>query len=360
MAEQSTHILIVDDNINNCDLLGRRLERRGIATTAVYGGRDALDLLHQQSFDLVLLDIMMPEMSGIDVLREIRDTRSHADLPVIMATAKDSSEDMVEALELGANDYVTKPIDFPVLYARIQTQLALKDAHDRNCELLAQLEARNEFIRALFGRYVSENVVETLLNSPDKLKLGGEVRPLAVLFADIRGFTPIAESLPPNKVVDMLNTFFGVMTDVIDEHGGTINEFYGDGILAFFGAPIPVHDPYFEALRCGCAMQAAMARVNGLNRDAALPELQIGIGINVGDVVVGNIGSHTRAKYGIVGAPVNLAARVQAVAAGGQVLTVLQEAERYRDKLELGQRREIPVKGVATPVTVVEVRGCRH
>jgi adenylate cyclase len=357
MSEEPRRILVVDDNADNRDLLSRRLEKKGYTTICADSGRAALDLLEQESFDLILLDIMMPEISGIDVLKTVRSKRSMADLPIIMATAKDTSEDMVRALKLGANDYITKPIDFPVLFARVQTQLALKFANDRNRELVGQLEARNEFIRSIFGRYVSDSVVEQLLGTPDALRLGGETKHLTVMFADLRGFTPIAESLPPTSVVDLLNNYFGVMTDVIEEFNGTINEFYGDGILAFFGAPVPLEDHARAALRCGSEMQRLMQRVNQINADAGLPTLAMGIGINTGNVVIGNIGAHTRSKYGIVGSPVNLAARIQSSAAAGEVLASHATLVAAGDGIEYQEERIIQAKGIDHPVSVYQVTG---
>lgn len=355
MSKETQNILVVDDNADNLELLSRRLEKKGYTTVCADSGRAALDLLQQQPFDLVLLDIMMPEISGIDVLKVVREKHSMAELPVIMATAKDTSEDMVHALKLGANDYITKPIDFPVLFARVQTHLALKHANDHNQELVGQLEARNDFIRSIFGRYVSDNVVEQLLDTPDALRLGGETKNLSIMFADLRGFTAIAETLPPTSVVEMLNNFFGVMTDVIEEFNGTINEFYGDGILAFFGAPVPQRNHARAALRCSNKMQQHMQRVNRINNEAGLPTLSMGIGINTGNVVIGNIGAHTRSKYGIVGSPVNLAARIQSSAAAGEVLASEATLTAAGEGVGYTEERTIQAKGIDHPVSVYHV-----
>ena len=357
MSEKSRRILVVDDNADNRELLSRRLQKKGYETACASSGKLALELLEEQSFDLVLLDIMMPEISGIEVLQIVRENNSMADLPVIMATAKDSSEDMVHALELGANDYVIKPIDFPVLFARVHTQLALKNANDRNHQLVGQLKARNDFIHSIFGRYVSDAVVEQLLNTPNALRLGGETKNLTVMFADLRGFTPIAESLPPASVVEMLNNYFGVMTDTIDQYHGIVNEFYGDGILAFFGAPLSRPDHARAALQCACEMQHLMQRVNRINEDAGLPELAMGIGINTGNVVIGNIGAHTRSKYGIVGSPVNLAARIQASAAPGEILVSEATLHSAGGGVECLEQRTIQAKGIDRPLSVYRVGG---
>src|SRR5688572_20337674 len=182
-------LLVVDDNEMNRDMLARRLQRHGYTVAVAEDGERALEMIASQPFDLVLLDIMMPGTSGLEVLQRLREHYSVADLPVIMATAKDQSEDMVTALKLGANDYVTKPLDFPVVLARTQTQLSLRRAVADIQRLATQLELRNRFIRETFGRYLTDDVVTSLLDSPEGLQLGGEKRQVTILMSDLRGFT---------------------------------------------------------------------------------------------------------------------------------------------------------------------------
>jgi len=352
---ESAHILVVDDNLHNVDMLSRRLQRSGYVATCAYGGREALDLLSNQQFDLVVLDIMMPEINGLDVLREIRKSSSVSELPVIMATAKDQSEDIVEAMSLGANDYVTKPIDFPVLAARIQTQVALKKASDENARLVLQLEERKEFIKSLFGRFISDEVVQQLLSAPSGPQLGGELRELSILFADIRGFTSISEKLSPEQVVMLLNNYLGTMTDIIDTYHGTVNEFYGDGLLAFFGAPIVCDDHAKVAVQCALAMNAAMEEVNRRNRECGLPEIGMGIAINSGEVIVGNVGSEKRFKYGVIGSAVNIASRVQSSAVDGSILVTERCANDAGQDFKFCDRQQLDVKGFSQPVTVLRV-----
>ena len=183
----------------------------------------------------------------------------------------------------------------------------VKRAMDEVQRLASALELRNGFIRRLFGRYVSDEVVSTLLESPSGLRLGGEKRTVTILMADLRGFSGMAERLPPEQVVSTLNNYLGAMTDIITAHQGTIDEFIGDAILALFGAPIARDDDARRAAACALEMQLAMPAVNERNRGLGLPDLQMGIAVNTGEVVVGNVGSHKRAKYGVVGSPVNLA-----------------------------------------------------
>jgi len=357
MKSRTAHILVVDDNLHNVDMLVRRLQRTGYSVTAANGGKEAIDTIDKEDYDLVVLDIMMPEVNGIEVLEHIRKTRNVSELPVIMATAKDQSEDIVDAMNTGANDYVTKPIDFPVLVARIQTQLALKYANDENKSLLKQLEDRNEFIKSLFGRFISDDIVEQLLATPSGSELGGELRELSILFADIRGFTALSESLSPEQVVSLLNNYLGTMTDIIDSYGGTVNEFYGDGLLAFFGAPVPNEDHAKIAVQCALAMKSGMVEVNRRNRECGLPEVDMGLAVNSGEVVVGNVGSEKRFKYGVIGSAVNIASRVQGNAENGVVLVTRSCADALGDCFEFADHRQIQVKGISRPIEICQVVG---
>jgi class 3 adenylate cyclase len=317
----------------------------------------ALDWLAQHPCDLVLLDIMMPGMTGIEMLAKVRETQDGTELPIIMATAKDTREDIVEALGAGANDYVTKPIDFPVGLARVHTQLGLKQANDHVRALASELEKRNRFIRSVFGRYLTDEVAQTLLDSPEGLNLGGERREISILMADIRGFTHMSSHRDPEEVMTIVNNFLTPMTEVILRHGGTIDEFIGDAILALFGAPRAIEDHAATAVACAIEMQQAMSRVNELNREAGLPEVETGIAINSGEVVVGNIGSEMRAKYGVVGHNVNFTARIESYTDGRQILI----SDRTRDicgtRLSVSGEKSFQPKGFDSPVTVYEVEG---
>src|SRR5439155_5592493 len=304
----------------------------------------------------ILLDIMMPGISGLDVLKILRERYSVADLPVIMATAKDQSEDIVTALRLGANDYLTKPLDFPVVLARTQTQLALKRAMEEIQRLATQLERRNRFIRDAFGRYLTDEVVASLLDSPAGWQLGGEKRRVTMLMADLRGFTSLAGRLTPEQVVDILNRYLGTMVEVILQYQGTIDEFIGDAIFVIFGAPVWREDDTPRAVACAVAMQLAMATVNEENRRAGLPEVEMGIGVHTGEVVVGNIGSHKRTKYGVVGSHVNLTSRIQSYTVGGQIL--LSEATRHEVEslVQVSRHMEVEARGIVEPMTPYDLR----
>jgi adenylate cyclase len=354
-ARSVARLLVVDDNEMNRDMLSRRLRKQGYEVDTAEDGYRALDMIAVGRFDLVLLDIMMPGISGLEVLQKLRETHTVADLPIIMATAKDQSEDTVNALGLGANDYVTKPIDFPVVIARVKTQLSLKYAMEEVRRLVGELDRRNQFIRKTFGRYLSDDIVADLLETPDGLALGGEKRLVTVLMSDLRGFTATSERLKPEQVVRILNRYLGAMAEVITHNRGTIDEFIGDAVLALFGAPHQQPDDAARAVACAIEMQLAMAAVNEANRAEGLPALQMGIAVNTGEVVVGNIGSETRAKYGVVGSAVNLTARIESCTLGGQVFVSEMTREAVEASLDVGARMTVDAKGFEAPIAFYEV-----
>jgi class 3 adenylate cyclase len=244
------------------------------------------------------------------------------------------------------------------LEAKVQERTAqLRLQQEKLEEANAQLELHNRFIRETFGRYVSNEVVTSLLASPEKLQLGGEKRQVTILMSDLRGFTSVAERLAPEQVVTIINRYLGTMVDVILQYQGTINEFIGDAILVLFGAPICLEDHAQRAVACAMAMQLAMASVNAQNHAEGLPEVEMGIGIHTGEVVVGNIGSHKRTKYGVVGSPVNLTSRIESYTIGGQVLISETTRQSVGPILRIAQHIEVEAKGLDRPITLYDVRG---
>ena len=214
-----------------------------------------------------------------------------------------------------------------------------------------------EFVRETLGRYVSPDVAQRVLHDRSALRLGGEVREVAILMSDLRGFSTLSARLGPEAMIELLNRYLAAMTRVILAHGGTIDEFIGDAILVLFGAPFPHADDAERAVRCAWAMQQAMADVNAESRRLGLPALEMGIGVHVGTVVAGNIGGPDRVKYGVVGPPVNLASRIQALAGGGQVLLSETLAGRVGESVRLGAPRAAHVKGVADAVSLYPLEG---
>jgi PAS domain S-box-containing protein len=224
-------------------------------------------------------------------------------------------------------------------------------------KLAEQVELRNKFIRETFGRYLTDEVVSTVLESPSGLQLGGEKRKITMMMTDLRGFTSLSERLAPERVVTMLNRYLTAMVKVIKDYKGTIDEFIGDAIFVLFGAPTWQEDDAERAVACAVAMQLAMATINEQNRQEDLPEVEMGIGVHTGQVVVGNIGSSERTKYGVVGSHVNLTSRIQACTTGGQILISETTRNEVGGILRIGKQMEIKAKGVKHPITLSEILG---
>jgi len=222
-------------------------------------------------------------------------------------------------------------------------------------EMVAGLRQR-DFIRNAFGRYVSPEVAKTLLESPEGLRLGGHKREVTVLMSDLRGYTRFAEQGDPARVMEVLNGYLARMADIVIAHGGTINEFIGDAIFAVYGAPLDQPDHAERAAASALAMQAAMDELNRDNAARGWPRFEMGIGVNTGEAVVGNIGSEQRAKYAVVGAAVNLAARVEGCTVGGQIFVTTSTLERIRELAEVGEPVRVELKGIAEPVLLYELR----
>ncbi|MBI5367376.1 MAG: AAA family ATPase [Planctomycetes bacterium] len=243
---------------------------------------------------------------------------------------------------------IAQSIDNAALYESLE---------DKVRERTQQLEVRNKFIRDTFGRYLSDEIVSDLLEAPSGLKLGGESRQVTILMSDLRGFTSMAERLAPEQVVTLINIYLSVMTDVIVKHHGTIDEFIGDAILVVFGAPTARANDAERAVACAVDMQLAMATVNEQAVRAGLPAVEMGIGLSTGGVVVGNIGSQKRAKYGVVGSTVNLASRVESYTAGGQILISESTFREVGALLRIDGQMRVEPKGVHEPITIYDVGG---
>jgi adenylate cyclase len=222
-----------------------------------------------------------------------------------------------------------------------------------------ELGKKNELIRQIFGRYLTKEVVAQLLETPAGLTLGGKRARITILTSDLRGFTAISERLPAEEVIEVLNYYLALMTDVITEYEGTIDEFMGDGILVFFGAPNSREDDATRAIACAVSMQLAMKKVNEHLIQLDLPLLEMGIGINTGEVVVGNIGSEKRTKYGVVGNQVNLTYRIESYTTGGQIYISQSTLQEVGDIICVNSEKTVQPKGVQAPINIYEVGGIK-
>ena len=217
--------------------------------------------------------------------------------------------------------------------------------------------ARLAFIRETFGRFLSDEVVRRLLDSREGVRLGGEKVTVSIMMTDLRGFTPLSEKLAPEAVVAVINNYLKEMVEIIQKYGGTVLEFVGDAVMVVFGAPLPLDDHAARALACAVEMQSVMPEVNRWNAAHGHPAIEMGIGVNTGPVVVGNIGSEKRTKYGCVGSQVNLASRIESFAAGGQILAAAETVRSSGVPVKARGWREIHPKGFRTPVVVYDVEG---
>ncbi len=287
-------LLVADDNKVNRLLLTRSLEQQGHSVALAEDGRVALELLRREPFDLLLLDIEMPQMNGFEVLEQLAADLQLRDLPVIVTSSVEGLDNVVRCIELGAEDYLPKPVNPVLLRARIGASLEKKRLRDQQKELVR--------------RFATREVAADL--DAQGFALGGRRVQATTLFCDIRGFTSLVEKLEPEQTIELLNTYYTLMFDAICGHGGVVNQMVGDGLMAIFGAPLALADPCGSAVRAG---QEMLELIELLNRErAGLPPLRIGVGIASGEVIAGYTGTQQRATYTCVGDAVNLAARLEA------------------------------------------------
>ncbi len=351
------HLLVIDDKQSNRDILSHYLQKLGHSVSAVSSAKQALEALNQQSFDLILLDLIMPETDGFQLLKQLKADEDKRAIPVIMVSGIDDTEGVIQCIKAGAEDYLTKPFNPILLEARLSACLERKRWHDREISILNELEKRNRFIRHTFGQYLTDEIVNNLLENPDGLDLGGAYRQVTILMTDIRNFTNLCEQMKPERVVKLLNNYLGVMTNVIMDYRGTVDEFIGDAILALFGAPVQREDDTDRAVACAIAMQLAMEEVNSKNRQDGLPEISMGIGINTGEVIAGNIGSDKRLKYAVVGRHVNLTARVESFTKGGQILASQYTIDAMTSPLTITHSESVQLKGIQDKVLIHNIQG---
>ncbi len=238
-----------------------------------------------------------------------------------------------------------------------ELQESLLIAKRRAEALNEDLEVRNCFIEDTLGCFLTEEVADSVLQSPGRLELGGAKRTVSILMADLRGFTPLAQRLEPEQVVGLLNSYFGVMVGVIENYCGTVDKFVGDSIMALFGAPTAGTDDSARAVACAIDMQLAMSTVNAANRANGLPEIATGIGIDTGSVIAGTIGSERRMSYSVIGNAVNRAARLEATAMGGQILASQETLDRIDAPVRIDGALKVKVKGVDDPVSIFDIGG---
>jgi adenylate cyclase len=365
-------ILIADDNPDNLDIFRTRLAVHGYDILTATDGEEALAISREKQPDLILLDVMMPKMDGIDVCRHLKSDRSLPFMPIIMVTAKSGSQDVVTALDAGADEYLTKPVDHAALVARVKSMLRIKELNDtveaQSAKLTAwniSLEERvNEQLRQLecltrLKRFFSPQLAEAILAGGTDDPLATHRREVTVVFLDLRGFTAFAEISEPEEVMRVLREYHREMGILILEHEGTLERFTGDGMMIFFNDPVVVPNPAERAVRMAMAMRERVAHISDGWRKAGY-DLALGMGIARGYATIGAIGFEGRLDYGAVGTVTNLAARLCGEAMGGQILTnrkTLSEFEHLVDAEPLG---ELYLKGFAKPISAYSITALRR
>jgi len=296
MADAAARLLIVDDNKVNRLLLSRNVQMQGHSAALAENGRVALEMLRREPFDLMLLDIEMPEMDGFAVLEQLKADLQLRDIPVIVTSSVEGVDNIVRCIGLGAEDYLSKPVNAVLLKARIGACLEKKRLRDQQKELVR--------------RFATSEVAQDLQQSG--FALGGKRVHASVMFSDIRGFTALVESQSPEETIELLNTYYMLMFDAINSHGGVVNQMIGDGLMAIFGAPLPLADPCKRAVAAAREMTEMVAQYSTERVALGKPPISVGIGIATGDMVAGYTGTEKRATYTCIGDTVNLAARLEA------------------------------------------------
>ena len=353
-------ILVVDDQPKNVKLLADILTVKGYSVTTADCGTRALESIKRQPPDLVLLDVMMPDLDGYEVCRAIRADPDTAILPVVMVTALDASEERIKGLEAGADDFLTKPVHHVELLARVRSLLRVKTLYDQLAQLNAGLERRvaeqvEELQRlARLKRFVSPRVGELILSGEVEDPMKTHRREITVVFVDLRGFTAFTETAEPEEVMALLREYHAVLGNIVIEHDGTVEHFAGDGVMILFNDPVPVVEHELTAIRMALAMRDAVARLAAEWRKHG-HDLGFGVGIADGFATIGSIGFEGRREYGAIGTVCNLAARLCGEAKAGQVLISQRVWGKVEGRLAAEPIGELALKGLHRPVPVYNV-----
>jgi adenylate cyclase len=367
-------ILVVDDVADNVDILQMRLEAQGYEVVTAGDGVEALEKTRERLPDLVLLDVMMPKMDGIETVKRLKADGSLPFIPVILVTAKADGADVIAGLESGGDDYLTKPVDHAALSARVRAMLRIKALHDtvqtqarqlgdQATELAAWNKTLEERVAAQIGeierigrlkRFLAPQIAEAILCSSADACLESHRRDIVVLFCDMRGFTAFSETAEPEDVMAVLREYHSAIGPLIHRYEGTLDRFTGDGMLVFFNDPMPCPDPALRAVRLAIDMRDTAALL-ARTWTARGHEIGFGIGIAQGYATLGQIGFEGRFDYTAIGTVTNVAARLCAEAKDGQILVTQRVAAAIDKIAELQQLGDVALKGLSRPIAVLNV-----
>jgi adenylate cyclase len=369
-------ILVVDDVPDNVDILQMRLEAQGYEVVTAADGVEALEKIRALLPDLVLLDVMMPKLDGIETVKRLKADPSLPFIPVILVTAKADASDVIAGLESGGDDYLTKPVDHAALSARVRAMLRIKALHDtvqdqakrledQAAELAAWNRRLEERVAAQLGeiekvgrlkRFLAPQLAEMIVSSGDEGILESHRRDIVVVFCDLRGYTAFAETGEPEEVWSVLREFHAAVGPLVTRFEGTLDHFSGDGLMVYFNDPVPCTDPAERAVRMAVEMRLAVGELmSGWRRRGF--DLGFGIGVAQGYATLGRIGFEERVDYTAIGTVTNLAARLCGEARDGQILLSKRVATAVEGGVRLEEIGSLALKGLSQAVAVYNVAG---
>jgi len=364
-------ILVADDSAENREILSARLAANGYRVLMAADGEEALAVARAEQPDLILLDVMMPKVNGLDVCRRLKADASLPFMPVILVTARGDTQDIVAGLEAGADEYLTKPVDQTALLARVKAALRIKSLQDT---VQAQATQLAEWNRTLEGRvaeqlaelervgrlkrFLSPQLAEVIISSGDEAFLESHRREITVVFTDLRGFTAFSETAEPEEVISILREYHAALGELIFRYEGTLERFAGDGLMIFFNDPVPVPDPQARAVRMAVAMRRRVGELSVGWRKRG-HQLAFGVGIAQGYATLGKVGFEGRFDYAAIGSVTNLASRLCDEAKPEQILISQRVYASVEGLVEVEAVSDLTLKGFVRPVAVYNVVALR-
>lgn len=369
--DRTGKILVVDDTPQNIKVLDAILGPRGYTVVTARSGAEALQKVCDEAPDLILLDILMPGMSGYEVAQRLRSDPSTRFLPIVMVTALGAQEEKVKAIEAGADDFLTKPVNQLELLARVTSLLRIKEYHDTIQSQAAELAEWNKSLEervcqqvqelerlARLRRFLAPQLAELIASDQHEQALESHRREVTVVFCDLRGFTAFAESTEPEEVMGVLREFHAAMGEIIHHYEGTLERFAGDGMMIFFNDPLPCPDPAERAIHMTVAMRSRVAELKTRWRKRG-HQLEFGVGIALGYATLGKIGFEGRFDYAAIGTVTNLASRLCDEAKGDQILVSQRVFSAVEVLVETETVGELSLKGFSRPIAVYNIIGLK-
>jgi class 3 adenylate cyclase len=353
-------ILIVDDNETNRDILMARLGPQGYDLKQAADGEEALAAAKEHLPDLILLDIMMPKIDGIEVCKRIKNDATMPFTPIILCTAKADSKDVVAGLEAGADEYLTKPIDQLALVARVKAALRLKQLHDQVTDMNRNLEQRVTDqlgeIERMSGlkRFLAPQIAELVLSSGGEKLLDSHRKDVTIVFCDLRGFTAFTETTEPEEAMNVLREYHAALGELIFRYEGTLDRYAGDGVMILFNAPIQFADHTRRAVKMAVEMRDTIGELTERWRNRG-HSLGFGVGIALGYATLGQIGFEQRLEYAAIGSVTNLASRLCDEAKAGQIVVARRVYGMVENFVEARPIDDLHLKGFNHPVLAMEI-----